>query len=466
MRMSPPQAFAVAAASLALALAAAPLEAQRAATGSVQAVVHDSLAGRPLAGAIVQIVSLADRAFVRSAETDSLGRLTFRGLPAGRYRMGFMHPLLDELGVTAPDREVEVGEGGRTHRVVLAVPSPDRLRLAVCGSKAGGDSAAAIVGTVRRPSDRMPVEGAAVSAQWTELTFGSGGIQQRAPRITATTGGNGWFALCGLPAGIVTVYVRQGGDSVPRVDFQLDAREFRRRDFYLSSPGRGELRGRVVTADSARPLPGARVTIVGGPQGDADAAGEWRLSRVPLGTQVLEVRAVGYHPDRRPVDVLGEPGSTEVALTTFRAVLDAVRVTAERTTPADLGGFAARRQRSGMGRYLTGEQIARRNVLETSDLLRTMPGFIGDGSLAMRGNFSDGAGNYGTDCTAEVYVDGQLLRGITAGELDAVVKPENISGLEVFSAGSPRPPQFDSGMSGCGSLVIWQKPLAERARRR
>jgi len=445
-------------------VAAAPVRAQQAGGARVEAYVHDSLAGGPLADATVQLGSLTDLSFVRTARTDSTGRLAFTGLPAGRYRLGFMHRVLDELGIDAPERELRV-DGSGVHHVELAVPSPMRLRTALCGPTAATDSAAAIVGTVRSPIDQMPVADAGVSAQWVEFTLGSGGIQQRAPRITARTGASGWFALCGLPAGIVTVSVAGGSDSIPRLDFQLAAQQLLRRDLYLSAPGRGELAGRVVTADSARPLAGARVTVVGGPQGETTPTGDWRLTEVPLGTQLLEVRAVGYYPERLAVDVVAGSAPVVVALQTFGAVLDAIRVTAQRTRAADLGGFEARQRRGGMGRFLSAEQILRRNVLETSDLLRNMPGFIGDGSLTMRSNFSDGAGNYGTDCTAEVYVDGHLMRGISTAELDALVKPEHIVGIEVYAPGSPRPPQFDSGLSGCGSLVIWQKPIGERVRR-
>lgn len=455
----------IAASMVTLVTGASPARGQQRDGGTLQAFVHDSLGRRPLAGATVQVVSLTDRAFIRTAETDTLGWRIFRDIPPGSYRVGFMHPLLDELGVTAPDREVTVERGG-TFRVELAVPSPARLRVAVCGEERRGDSTAALVGTVRDPRDRMPIAEAEVAAEWLEITVGAGGIRQRVPRIAARTGPNGWFALCGLPPGTVTLSARQGSDSTPRIDLQVETSEFRRRELFVTVPGVAPLVGRVVTADSGRPLPGARVAVVGGPQGEADSAGTWALSGVPLGTRVLEVRAVGYYPERRPVDVVANGDTVTVALTTFRAVLEAVRVTADRTTQADLGGFADRQRRSGMGRYLSAEQIARRNVLETSDLLRTMPGFIGDGSLTMRGNFSDGAGNYGTDCTAEVYVDGHLMRGISAAELDALVKPEHILGIEVYSTGSPKPPQFDSGMSGCGALVIWQKPLRERVRRR
>lgn len=455
------QVLAVAACGVVAAVPVSPVAAQQGAGSTVEAFVHDSLARRPLAGATVQLVSLSDRSFVRTAETDSLGRSSFRDIPTGRYRVGFMHALLDELGVTAPEREVAVASQSR-YRADLAIPGPARLAAAVCGAKASGAGVSTLVGTVRNPRDRMPVAKAAVTAQWIEMTFGSAGMQQRAPRITARTGINGWFALCGLPAGIVTLWVKQGSDSTPRMDLEMDAGQFRRRDFFVSAPGTGQLRGRVVTADGTRPLRGARVAIAGGPPAESGASGEWSLSGVRLGTQVLEVRAVGFYPERRPVDVVADAEPVNVALGTFKAFLDAVRVTATRTPAADAGGYSERQRRGGMGRFLSSDQIARRNLLETSDMLRTMPGFIGDGSLTMKGNFSDGTGGHDTECSAEVYIDGHLMRGISAGELDALVKPEQIEGVEVYGTGAPRPPQFDSGMSGCGSLVIWRKGTTPR----
>lgn len=434
--------------------------------GTVVVLVHDSLAGRPLAGASVQLVSAASPLeFSRSGETDSLGAVTFRDIPAGRYNVGFLHPTLDAMGVTAPVRAVQVEEG-RSARAELAVPSATRLRAAICGPATAADSNAAVVGTVRNPGDLMPLPGAKVSAEWLEITFSSEGIRQRPTGITATTGPNGWFALCGLPAGNVTLVAGDGRDSTPALDLLLGAGELRLRDMYVAVPGTGQLSGRVVAVDSVRPLPRVRVSIVGGPQTETNARGEWSLAGVPLGTRMMEVRAIGYYPERRPVDVIAGAPPTEVALNTFQAVLDAVLVTASRNSPAEQGGFNQRMRGSGMGRFLPADRIARYNPINLSDLFRTLPGFIGDGSLTMKSNFSDGGGNFGVSCTPEVYVDGNYLPSITASEIDGLIPVENVAGIEVYSAGSPKPAQFDSGMSGCGSLVIWQKPPLERMRRR
>lgn len=453
--------------SLLAAFAAPAALAQQQSGATVTAVVHDSLAGGPLAEAMVQLVSATDpMAFSRAGETDSRGRVTFRDIPAGRYAVGFMHATLDALGVAAPTREIQVAETG-PHRVDLAIPSARRLRAAMCGPQPQADSTAFVVGTVRDPRDGTPMGDASVSARWMELSIGTAGIRQQTAGAATTTGSNGWFVLCGLPSGTVMLAGGRAGESTDTLELQLTVDALVRRDLYVATAGHTELRGRVVSADSAKPLPGVEVAVVGGPKTTTDATGAWKLENVPFGTRMIEVRALGFYPERRPVDVVVDAPPVELTLQTFQAVLDAVRVTASRLPgEAGLSGFAERRRGSGMGRFLDPVQIARRNPVFTSDLLRTMPGFVGDGSLTMKSNFSDGLGGFDTNCTAEVYVDGQLLRGITSGELDGLVSPENIVGMEVYSAGSPKPAQFDSGLSGCGALVIWQKPMNERVRRR
>lgn len=449
-------------------LAASAAAQQPAVAGAtIEVLVHDSIAGWPLTAATVQLVSADDpRAFSRVAESDSLGRAVFLGIPNGRYDVGFMHPLLDAMGIMAPVRRLVV-QGGDRQRITLAIPSQARVRLALCGPRMGSDSSGVFVGTLRDPRDRMPIGNASVTARWMEITIGRGNLTQRANGMTATTAANGWFALCGLPPGSVSLVARAGSDSTPSIDLRVEPGSLLRRDLFMSAEGHARLEGRVVTVDSVRPLAGARISLVDGRATTTDTSGKWSLPDAPLGTRMVEIRAVGFYPERRPVDVVADSPPVEVALQTFQAVLEAVRVTASRITgEAALSGFAERRRGSGMGRFLDSAAVARRNPMFTSDLLRTMPGFLGDGSLTMKGNFSDGAGGFDTNCTAEVYVDGHLLRGITAQELDGIVAPENIVGMEVYSTGSPKPAQFDSGMSGCGALVIWQKPMNERVRRR
>src|SRR5688500_20042187 len=95
--------------SMCLAMASAQIAAAQASQGvTVSGIVYDSLARAPLAGASVQLVTDKVTTFMRSADTDSLGRFTLTDVPPGVYKLGFLHPLLDSIGVDGPLREVRV----------------------------------------------------------------------------------------------------------------------------------------------------------------------------------------------------------------------------------------------------------------------------------------------------------------------------------------------------------------------
>jgi hypothetical protein len=454
----------------------------RSATGAVvSGVVYDSIARKPLADAVVQLVvadSLARPGY--TAISDSSGRFTLRDVSDGRYTLGFFHPMLDSLGVEPLLREVTV-TGGRPVRADLAIPSPARLRATICGRGLAEGLQGVVVGTVRNASDGTPVVGAAVSAVWLELSFTADGISRSVPRIAATALKNGWFSVCGVPStATIEIMASQGADSTDRIDVQVPADGFARRELYIGkarvivigdttpaadtagpSPirrraGDGIVRGRVLTGAEGRPLAGASVSILDGPETRANDRGEWTLTGAPTGTRLLEVRAVGYYPERRAVDVVPDMAPVRTTLSTMQAALDTVRITAARLLGKDLTGFYDR-SRGGPGRYLTPEDVAKRNPMFTSDLFHTIPGLrvertsTGDKVLSMRRNF-------GGRCSPAVFIDGHQIPGLSADDIDSWANPDEIAGIEIYS-GAGVPPQFHGGMyQSCGSIVIWTKP--------
>jgi hypothetical protein len=54
------------------------------------------------------------------------------------------------------------------------------------------------------------------------------------------------------------------------------------------------------------------------------------------------------------------------------------------------------------------------------------------------------------------YVNGLPMFDIGTGELDALMRARNIRAVEIYDEATV-PPQFQLGMSGCGSIVIWTK---------
>ena len=455
---------------------------------TVTGVVRDSLAHRALADALVQLTAadLPGRYF-KSTSTDPEGHFSFSDVPDGRYIVGFLHPTLDSIGLEEPAREVVVREG-RAPRIDLALPSARRLRAAICPGLTKDDSTGIVLGFVRGAIGQEAVAGAVVTGQWAEFVLTKGGLSRSISRVTATTAANGWFALCSVPAGaIMAISATHASDTTALIEVEVSPEGFVHRDLSIgasasvvvvdtavvrsSAPGdsarvdsvatttrlvrtgTGRLSGTVRRSPGDAPLPGAQISILDGPQTRADEAGAWTIANAPLGSRTLEVRAVGYYPERRTIDVTPQTAPIASTLPTLKAVLDTVRVRATTIYARDRNGFQQRR-RTGMGRYISADDIARRHPIYVSDMLRTTPGLFVQTSgfsrqLVMRGT---GRGF----CEPTIYLDGMPMFSFGADDLDAIVQPGDVGGIEVYSA-TTVPPQFQRGMSGCGSVVIWTK---------
>src|SRR4051794_18539612 len=95
--------------------------------------VFDSVTALPLIGARVELVNADDRThIVFSTTSDSLGRFVVDSVARGRYIAGFLHPMLDSLGLALAQRPLTVSVDGDVP-VDLAVPSPERIESALCG---------------------------------------------------------------------------------------------------------------------------------------------------------------------------------------------------------------------------------------------------------------------------------------------------------------------------------------------
>jgi hypothetical protein len=143
-------------------------------------------------------------------------------------------------------------------------------------------------------------------------------------------------------------------------------------------------------------------------------------------------------------------------------VLDTIRVTASRLFSSDANGFESRK-RSGIGHYIDRAKIEKKQPVSASDLLRMVPGVqvlsAGTGFfgrvLAMRSPFNGGM------CRPDLYVDGLHFRSGDA-ELDELVNPEDIDGIEVYTRQTQAPMQYADRMSGCGSVVVWTHKAPRR----
>lgn len=462
----------------------------RTAGATISGVVRDSIARAPLAGAVVQLVAADNPAQLdRSAVSDSLGRFTLNDVPEGRHKIGFIHPMLDSLGVDAPLREVFVN-GDKEVRADLAIPSAQRIRKAICG-KSANDSGTVIVGVVRDANGGTPAAGVTVAGEWVEMTFRAHGMVRRVPRIVATTGDNGWFAMCNVPSdGVMSLIASRGADSTDVIDVHVPPGGFLRHELYLgvsqttiaeaklgtdsaakrprrTRRGNGTLSGTIVSVADGKAIGGAHVSLADGPETDANERGEWSMAEAPSGSRMLEVRALGFVPSRRRVDVVGEAAPVHISLSTLKAVLDTVRITATRLTP-DLSGFEERRQ-SGFGHFFTPDDIAKQQPVSLSDVFRAVPGLrfeydddLVEKRIRMRGAFGS--------CEPAIYINGMTMTTfspdstrtgfavvtLSSDDIDTWLRPRDVTGIEIYT-GDQAPVQYRQGMSGCGTILIWTK---------
>lgn len=461
----------------------------------VRGIVYDSIAHAPLAGATVQLVAADNPArFGRAAITDSLGLYSVADVPGGRYTLGFFHPALDSLGIEAPLKEISV-DGKNPVNADLAIPSAKRLRAVICGPRTDADSGAVLVGLVRDAESGAVAGNVLVSAQWAEYSFAAQKVSRRTPRIDTTTGENGWFIICNVPSeGVVALQASRGADSTDLIELEMK-RGYMRHEIFLGSAraavatanpepgssrrskprtihtGDGTISGTVLAAVDRRPLIGAQVEIPDGPQTRTNERGEWTLSNAPVGTRMLEVRALGYYPGRVLVHIVPAARPVTVSLATLQSVLDTVKVRSKRITSRTMSGFQERRY-AGSGKYLSAAQITKRPAVFLSDIFKTVPGLrlgyasdtlatdmaiavnpddmsVSDRRVLMRGISGDW-------CAPAVYLDGIPVPSMGADDLDAWLRPRDVGGIEIYSEADV-PPEFQRGRSGCGSIIIWRK---------
>jgi len=453
-------------------LLAAPLGAQG--TGRIEGTITDSIHAGPLANANVLAVRIEPEPSVSSgATTDARGRYLVDSLSTGRYMVEFASPLLDSLEITLPPREVRVVEG-RATRADFALPSGQTLRLAACPGLALDKGTGAVVGRLSDADSDRPLAGAKIVVAWQDLsvdpTTMKPSIGERTGVVTSDSLGR--YRLCGVPTGDwLVIQVQAEGRSGSAIRLQVpDSAGVVVRHLSLSMSSARPIADSASTAavaDTAPPPPltgtasvsgvirgvvglplsGAQIRVVGA-RGTtlSDDRGRFELHDLPAGTQVLEVRRIGYLLALQPVELrANRPVFQDVRLQRI-VTLDSLRVLAQRSRYPE---FERHRRQNGFGTFFTADELARRASIETSDLFRMMPGFRVSGyGLDATVTSSRGVTSMTGACLPNIVIDGMPNQEIN------LIRPGNIGAMEVYRAGQPGPVQYDRG---CGAILIWSK---------
>jgi hypothetical protein len=455
-----------------LTLLAAPLGAQS--TGRIEGTITDSIHAGPLANANVLAVRIEPEPSVSSGvTTDARGRYRIDSLAAGRYMLEFASPLLDSLEITLPPREASVAQGKVT-RIDFALPSGQTLRLAACPGLALEKETGAVVGRLVDADTDRPLAGAKVVVEWYDLSVDPKTMKTSIGERTGVVDADslGRYRLCGVPTATwLVVQVQADGRSGTPIRLQVpDSAGVVVRHLSMSTSaarpivdstsaaaaadttppppltGTASVAG-VVRGVGGLPLSGAQVRVVGA-RGTAlsDERGRFALGDLPAGTQVIEVRRIGYLLAQQPVELrAGRQATQDVRLQRI-VTLDSIRVLAQRSRYPE---FEQHRRMNGFGKFFTADEIARRASFETSDLFRMIPGFRVSGyGLDAKVTSSRGVTSLTGPCSPNIVIDGM------PGQEINLIHPSSIGAMEVYRAGQPTPVQYDRG---CGAIVIWSR---------
>jgi hypothetical protein len=457
---------------LALSLCTRPLRAQST-FGRIEGVVTDSAHARWPEGASVLAIRTEPPEHSGGATVDNRGRYRIDSLPAGRYMVELASPFLDSLEITLPPREVTV-EAGRASKLDFAFPSGRTLRAGACPGLTLKAGTGALIGRVVDADTDVPLKDAQVAVAWREMAIDR---QSLTPQMTERSGAVatdslGRYRLCGVPTDDwIVVQVQRGGRAGSDVRVMVpDSAGVGVRNLSLSAPasrpifapadsasdstvtlppltGTASVSG-VVRGVGGLPLGEAQVRVVGA-RGTAvsDARGRFSLGDLPSGTQVLEVRRIGYLLAQQPVELRSGRTVTQDVQLRRIVTLDSIRVLAQRSRYRE---FEFNRKANRFGKFFTADSIEQRHPLYTSDLFRVTPGFkVAGFALDAVVKSSRGASSISRgECSPNIVIDGMPHQEIN------LISPSDVGAIEIYRPGEPGPIQYNDG---CGVIVIWSK---------
>lgn len=441
---------------------------------SISGFVRDSLSGKPLGGATIELVlSATPSAAGRTVKSDSIGRYRIDTVPAGQYLIGFQHPRLDSLGLDAVTRTIDVDRVIRYQRVDLALPSGRSFVTTLCGARA--DSTGAIIGRVFSADDDTPIASGSVVVRFAQMRVDGGGVRRVQNQVLAPFGSDGRYVACGVPTDApVLLQARVGtgeaqgvigvsgaieivfAPQVPLVhrDLLIATRAADSTSGAVSPPrgtlsrtGTARLSGRVLAGDGT-PVMGARVSVQDTEvSATTDSTGAFRAAGLPSGTRTVDVIAIGYAPVRSSADLRANRETPlTVNIGAKITTLTGVQVTAK----PDRSGFGRRRS-AGTGYYLDANQIDARGSTSVASALTTVPSLRGNGFDTANPTRPRISGR--NNCVPTAYLDGMQMRDGLGG-IDDVLAIRRVGGIEVYSSAAEAPPQF-RGAANCAVVLVW-----------
>lgn len=192
----------------------------------------------------------------------------------------------------------------------------------------------------------------------------------------------------------------------------------------------------------------------------SDAEGIANFGILHPGTIEIRVRRIGFKQTQLLARV--EAGNNELTVNIDGAIVSLadVRIVGNRTVMGRHEDFDMRLKRGDASSSITAEQIAKRNPIRLSQMLRSVPGVRISEGMGQTVAISTRGKNPGKflliDCVMRVMVDGVIQPANS--DLDVVV-PDAAYGIEVFNGPAAIPLKLQGVRNDlwCGLIAIWTK---------
>ena len=246
------------------------------------------------------------------------------------------------------------------------------------------------------------------------------------------------------------------------------------------------LTGTVRDADNNHLRVPASVALNGRTVAVTDDSGSFdaRVSAYE-GDNAVTVNALGYATAQQRFQLQPQVNELQfdIRLDPSAVELEPVGVEADAAVAPHLREFE-RRRRAGSGRYLTAEEIEEMNPISTTDVLRRVLGVTVRDDPVWGPRIHISNTRYYCDPTVGRYTPVFFLDGVRLlnSQVDGLLTPDRLAGVEVYRSPSTMPAEFQVGMqvgslpaapapgstdpardrvptSNCGAIALWTKAV-------
>jgi hypothetical protein len=216
-----------------------------------------------------------------------------------------------------------------------------------------------------------------------------------------------------------------------------------------------------------------------------NGGGAFRIDSISAGPHLIRFRRVGIMP--LTVSVVVDPNSitsVDVMLEPFPLTLSRVNVQAKSGELMHLPAGVADRMRTGVGTYITADQIAKMNPRQTLEIFRHVPGIEVDGRPGEEvvSNTRGSQSINGETCQSGMLVvlngvplstsvtQGPTFAGTPAPDWTVgmtsqtnnaavgvmnTISPKDIAAIEIYKDGAESPATVTE--SSCGTIFVWTR---------